>query len=307
MELQIISPSADGFVKSIEWNHEEIKKEVAEKVEYYKTLVYTEDQVKDAKADRATLNKFVKALEDKRKEIKKQCLAPYDKFEAEMKEVLAIVNEPIGLIDSQIKGFEEEQKKAKLEEVKRAFTDAGFQDFVTFDQVFDAKWLNKSKSISSIKAELNDLVVKIGKDVMTINSLPAFSFEALVVYKETLDISKAITEGKRLERIQKEKEAHEAEMKAKAEAAAMLAEAQTHEAEKQEAEKAENQPEPEPANAQEQTPEPTPAPVSKPAPRRKRVVLEIVASEENFDAINEFYRELKEKAEICRIVESKEL
>ena len=307
MELQIISPSADGFIKSIEWNHEEIKKEVAEKVEYYKTLVYTEDQVKDAKADRATLNKFVKALEDKRKEIKKQCLAPYDKFEAEMKEVLAIVNEPIGMIDSQIKGFEEEQKAKKLEEVKQAFADAGFQDFVTFDQVFDAKWLNKSKSISSIKAELNDLVVKIGKDVMTINSLPAFSFEALVVYKETLDISKAITEGQRLERIQKEKEAHEAEMKAKAEAAAMLAEAQTHEAEKQEAEKAENQPEPEPANAQEQTPEPTPAPVNKPAPRRKKVVLEIVASEENFDAINEFYRELKEKAEICRIVESKEL
>ena len=301
MELQIISPSADGFVKSIEWNHEEIKKEVAEKVEYYKTLVYTDDQIKDAKADRATLNKFVKALEDKRKEIKKQCLAPYDKFEAEMKEVLAIVNEPIGLIDNQIKGFEEEQKKAKLEEVKQAFADAGFQDFVTFDQVFDSKWLNKSKSISSIKGELNDLVVKIGKDVMTINSLPAFGFEALAVYKETLDISKAITEGQRLERIQKEKEAHEAEMKAKAEAAAALAEAQAHEAAKQEAEKEESQPEP--VNVQEQTPEP----VGKPTPRRKRVVLEIVASKEHFDEINNFYKALLEKAESCRIVESEEL
>ena len=301
MELQIISPSADGFVKSIEWNHEEIKKEVAEKVEYYKTLVYTDDQIKDAKADRATLNKFVKALEDKRKEIKKQCLAPYDKFEAEMKEVLAIVNEPIDLIDSQIKGFEEEQKAKKLEEVKQAFADAGFQDFVTFDQVFDSKWLNKSKSISSIKGELNDLVVKIGKDVMTINSLPAFGFEALAVYKETLDISKAITEGQRLERIQKEKEAHEAEMKAKAEAAAALAEAQAHEVAKQEAEKEESQPEP--VSAQEQTPEP----VGKPTPRRKRVVLEIVASEEHFDEINNFYKALLEKAESCRIVESEEL
>jgi hypothetical protein len=116
-----------------------------------------------------------------------------------------------------------------------------------------------------------------------------------------LDISKAITEGQRLERIQKEKEAHEAEMKAKAEAAAMLAEAQAHEAAKQEAEKAQNQPEP--VSAQEQTPEP----ISKPAPRRKRVVLEIVASEENFDEINNFYKALLEKAESCRIVESEEL
>lgn len=303
MELQIYNPTADGFLKSIDWNHEEIKKEVAEKVEYYKTLVYTEDQVKDAKADRATLNKFVKALEDKRKEIKKQCLAPYDKFEAEMKEVLAIVNEPIGLIDSQIKGFEEEQKAKKLEDVKQAFADAGFQEFVKFEQIFDSKWLNKSKSLSSIKDEMNDLHNKIGTEVKTINSLPAFSFEALAVYKETLDISQAITEGQRLERIQKEKEAHEAEMKAKAEEAAMLAEAQAHEAAKQEAEKVQDQQTPDPVKEPEQAPEP----VDQPAPRRKRVVLEIVASEENFDAINEFYRELKEKAEICRIVESEEL
>ena len=34
-------------------------------------LVYTADQVKDAKNDRANLNKFVEALESKRKEIKK--------------------------------------------------------------------------------------------------------------------------------------------------------------------------------------------------------------------------------------------
>lgn len=303
MELQIISPNADGFVKTIEWNHEEIKREVAEKVEYYKTLVYTEDQVKDAKADRATLNKFVKALEDKRKEIKKQCLAPYDKFEAEMKEVLAIVNEPIGLIDSQIKGFEEEQKKKKLEDVKQAFEDAGFQEFVKFEQVFDAKWLNKSTSMASIKQAMADLITKIGTEVKTINDLPAFGFEALAVYKETLDITKAITEGQRLERIQKEKEAHEAEMKARAEAAAKLAEQQAQEAAKQEAEKIQDQHTPDPAEAQEKAPEP----VDQPAPRRKRVVLEIVASEENFDAINAFYRELVAKAESVRIVESEEL
>jgi hypothetical protein len=144
--------------------------------------------------------------------------------------------------------------------------------------------------MTSIKQAMNDLVMKIGTEVKTINSLPAFSFEALAVYKETLDISKAITEGQRLERIQKEKEAHEEEMKAKA-----------HEAAKQEIEKAQNQPEP--VSAQEQTPEP----ISKPAPRRKRVVLEIVASEEHFDEINNFYKALLEKAESCRIVESEEL
>ena len=77
MELEIYSPSKDGFVKEITWNHDQIKKEVAEKVKHYATMVYTDDQIKDAKNDRAKLRKFVDALETKRKEIKKQCLAPY--------------------------------------------------------------------------------------------------------------------------------------------------------------------------------------------------------------------------------------
>lgn len=303
MELQIYNPTADGFLKSIEWNHEEIKKEVAEKVSYYKGLVYTEDQVKDAKADRATLNKFVKALEDKRKEIKAQCLAPYDKFEAEMKEVLAIVNEPIGLIDSQIKGFEEEKKKKKYDDILNAWKEIDAPEGITLEKIYNPKWLNASVSLKKAVEEMTEKVEEIKNNIATLEKLPEFGFESKVVYLDTLDMNRALAEGQRLAEIQKQKKAHEAEMRAKAEAAAMLAEAQAHEAAKQEAEKIQDQQAPDPVEVQEQAPEP----VDQPAPRRKRVVLEIVASEENFDAINEFYRELKEKAEICRIVESEEL
>ena len=43
--------------EKISFNYEELKAELTEKVAFYETLVYTDDQVKDAKADRATLNK----------------------------------------------------------------------------------------------------------------------------------------------------------------------------------------------------------------------------------------------------------
>ena len=46
MELIIYNPKDDGFVKEISWNYDEIKKEVAEKVQHYNSLIYTEDQVK---------------------------------------------------------------------------------------------------------------------------------------------------------------------------------------------------------------------------------------------------------------------
>lgn len=70
LELKIISPSEEGFVKAIVWNHEEIEKAVAEKMSYYRGLVYTEDQIIEAKKDRAALNKFVAALKSKDREIK---------------------------------------------------------------------------------------------------------------------------------------------------------------------------------------------------------------------------------------------
>ena len=63
MELQIYKPTTDGFIKSIEWNHEELKKEVAEKLDKYNNMVYSPENIKEAKEDRANLNKFKQVLE----------------------------------------------------------------------------------------------------------------------------------------------------------------------------------------------------------------------------------------------------
>lgn len=214
MELKIYSPTEDGFVKEITWNHEEIKKEVAEKVKYYKGLVYTSDQITDAKKDRAALNKFVHALEDKRKEIKKQCLAPYQEFERQMKEIIEVVNEPIKMIDRQVKEYEQQKKDEKAEKIKKIFEETGFQPFVKYEDIFRTEWLNTSFSLKKIREEMTSKMDQIDNDVAAVNALPEFSFEAMEVYKKTLDVSKAIQEGHRLAEIQKRKAEHEAKQKA---------------------------------------------------------------------------------------------
>ena len=218
MELKIYSPTADGFVKEITWNHEEIKKEVAEKVQYYKNLVYTDDQIPDAKKDRATLNKFVHALEDKRKEIKKQCLAPYEEFERQMKEIIEVVNEPIRMIDSQVKAYEQQKRDEKAKKIEEIFAEVGFQPFVKLEAIFRNEWLNSSFSLKKIRDEMTSIMYQIGNDITAINALPEFSFEAMEVYKKTLDVSKAIQEGQRLADIQKRKAEYEAKRKAEEEA-----------------------------------------------------------------------------------------
>lgn len=65
------------------WNFQELKAEISETVRDYEMAVYTDDTIKQARADRAKLRKFTEALEDKRKEIRKKYLEPYEQFDRE--------------------------------------------------------------------------------------------------------------------------------------------------------------------------------------------------------------------------------
>lgn len=296
MELKIYEHNPQEEIK---WNNEELKAEIAEKVKDYKNLVYTDNQIKEAKSDRAKLNKLVKALEDKRKEVKKECLQPYEKFESQIKEVIAIVNEPIALIDGQVKEYEEQKKKEKQEQIEKLFEEKNIFDWLNLKSVFDEKWLNASKSISRVEVELDEIIAKIDSDIRTLQSLQEFAFEAIEEYKHSLDISKAIAEGQRLAEIQrrkeeakKEEEARKAEKQAKQEQAEIEKELPFNEPEVVEIENQQAE------EAMKEETEPK---------KRKRVVLEIIANEDNFDAINEFYLVLVEKAEELRIIESEEL
>lgn len=221
MELQIYTPQESGFIKVIKWNNEELKAEIAEKVKDYEGLVYVGDaQIKEAKADRANLNKLRTAIEDERKRIKKLCLEPYNLFEVQVKEVIALLDKPIAMIGEQIEAADEAKKAAKKAEIEELFKTIGFQDFVTLEAVWDPKWLNTTFSMSKIEEALKERLYQIGTDVLTIQELQEYKFEAMEVYKQTLDLSAAIREGKRLLEIQKAKEtqaAREAEEKAERE------------------------------------------------------------------------------------------
>lgn len=203
MELKI-KQSPDEFIKTIDFNYDEIKAEMADKVEMYKTIVYTDGQIKEAKADRAELNKMVKAMEDKRKEIKALCLAPYEKFEKQMKELVAVVNEPIAVIDEQIKAYEAQQKENKRAEIEAYYNTLDFKG-IALEQVFDNKWLNVTASMASIKDTLDKRAAEIAVDMKMLSELPEYSFEAVDVYKRTVDIRQAMAEVNRLTDVAKRK------------------------------------------------------------------------------------------------------
>ena len=199
MELRITNPQENWLTEQILWNNEELKAAIAEKVKDYKTIAYTEDSLKDMKADRADLNKLKKAFEDERKRVKKICMEPYTKFEQQVKEITALIDEPIGLIDSQIREIDERRKTVKREEIEELFTSIGFQSFVKLDMIWDEKWLNATVTLPKIEEQMKSRMYQIGTDVVTISKLPEFKFEAMEVYRKTLDMNQAIQEGQRLD------------------------------------------------------------------------------------------------------------
>ena len=204
--------------EKITFNYEELKQELTEKVSMYEALVYTDENIKDAKADRANLNKLKKALNDERIRREKEYMQPFNQFKAQINEIIGIIDKPVAVIDKQVKEYEERQKQEKRTAIEELFGTIGFQSFVTMDKIFDEKWLNASVSMKSIEEQMKEMLLKIGNDIFTLSNLPEFGFEATEVYKSSLDINKAISEAQRMSQIAKAKAEAEAKKQAEQEA-----------------------------------------------------------------------------------------
>lgn len=214
MELRLINPNESEFLKHIEWNADEIRQRVQEMMAEYKNVIYTEDSMKTAKADRATLNKFKKVIEDKRKEVKRRCMEPYEAFEKEIKGILQLIEEPISLIDSQIKGYEEAEKEKKrklLEESYRAEI-GDMAEILPFEKVFDPRFLNQSVSAKKGAETIAMTISRVRSDLETIDGLDSkYKLNAKYVYIKTLDLSAAIAEERRLRELEERLEAQRRE------------------------------------------------------------------------------------------------
>lgn len=201
----------------IAFNYEELKSELKAKVDYYGNIAYAEDQIKEAKADKASLNRLKKALNDERIRIQREYMAPFDDFKSKVDELIKIIDEPVSVIDKQVKNFEEKRKQEKEEKIREKFDEINTLDFLEIEKVWNLKWLNASYSMPKITEEIEETISKIKKEMQTLAGLAEYSFEALEFYKQTLDISAALSRAKELAELQKKKEEEE-KRKAEAEA-----------------------------------------------------------------------------------------
>lgn len=197
MEMRMTTDLTTALPAAIVFNFDELKAELTERLHHYNSLVVTEEAIQDAKNDRANLRKLKDAIETSRKEVKKQCEQPYKAFEAQVKELTALIDAPVAAIDSQIKAFEDRQREEKHNEIAAAYDELvpeALRDIIPLNRILDPRWLNKSTSMKSIREAIETVSKRTKVDVTFLESAvdPKYITAVRAEYIKTLDIDKAM-------------------------------------------------------------------------------------------------------------------
>lgn len=240
----VMGNSLETLPKTIDFNFEELKTQLASSLELYTGLVVTEDGIKSAKEDRAKLNKLREALETKRKEVKKECMAPYTDFEGKVKELVALIDQPIAAIDGQLKAYEEQRRAAKRTDILAIYeeTVGELRSLLPFEKLWQDGWYNTGVSMKKIREAIVAAEAKAASDLEVLATVESEFAEAVKIkYLEHLDLNEALLERARLQERAKRLREYEEQ---RAKAASNLPEEQRMEAASRGAEQAANIPEP---------------------------------------------------------------
>lgn len=273
--MEFIAKIPDNLPEIIENNGEEVKAWLSDVMQKYDGLIVTPESIKSAKDDKAKLNKLRTALEERRKEVKRDYLAPYMKFEEKYKEILALIDKPISAIDSQIKALDEQEQNLKYAHLQVCFEDyisaMNVPIDVNFDRILNPKWKNKTMKADTLEKEIRDTLCRIENDVEELRNYYAESphFTAIMdCYKQSYDKSCAL-----------------------AYAAALIQQEQRRQEAQRAAQQPVREPEPTPPPVYDPTPEP---PVQQPvqAPNEPRItgVFRVTGTRQQIIALRDFMR-----------------
>jgi len=165
----------------------EIEEELRLQMTAYADLEVTEDNIPERKKDVATLRKIKTAVEDKRKEIKKEYSKPLAEFEAKVKQVTGIIDEQIVRINSGLDEFDKKRIQEKREHIKELYEkEAGeYAEFLPLEIIRSSRWDNKTCTDNEIISEIQTAKLKVRADIEAIKALGSDIEEKLIItYKE---------------------------------------------------------------------------------------------------------------------------
>ena len=199
--LEVIVEQKPGVIN---WNFEQLKTALAEKMKEYEGLVYTEETVPVAKKDIATLRQLKKSVSDKRIEIKKKCLEPYAVIEKQAEELTKLLDTPINQIAKQLEDYEK-QRKAEARKQIVAYMDEKFANLPEDISnklktvIYDERWENASTAKKVWKQSIDEAHGRTQGDLAVIGDIEEeFKPKVMKVYSVNLVLSEAVAKATEL-------------------------------------------------------------------------------------------------------------
>ena len=192
-DMELITRQEPGLVEF--YNFEDLKVILEAELVRYQNIAYSEDDLKEAMADQKKLKDLRKAIDDKRKEIKKIYMQPYEVVEAQTKELIALIDAPLKAIGTYLDSAKEAEKEQKRQEI-RAFYD---REATPLGELADAlfaspsfwnpKWELKSAKAKMWQDEIRAKIAQAAADLSSLQSAGGEHTPALIAkYLECQDM-----------------------------------------------------------------------------------------------------------------------
>lgn len=205
----------------------QLRDHVAETLERYTPENYSEENVEQAKADRAILNKAAKELNDRRIQLERDWNAPLQEFKSIIGDTVKMISDGSAKIDAVVKGVESKAKAEKRAAIEELWERKGIT-LLPLSKLWDDRWLNKTKRLPAIEKEIGEKLLKIEAELDTLAAVDTEDGEVLrAYYLDCLDLQRTLAYSATLknnrQRLQEEQARRQAEAEAQATRATYVA------------------------------------------------------------------------------------
>lgn len=205
----------------------QLRDHVAATLERYTPENYSVENIDQAKADRAILNKAAKELNDKRIQIEREWSAPFQEFKGIIGETVRMITEGSTKIDAVVKGVESKAKAEKRAAIEELWERKGIT-LLPLSKLWDDRWLNKTKRLPAVEKEIGEKLLKIETELDTLAAVDTEDGEVLrAYYLDCLDLQRTLAYSATLkdnrQRLQEEQARRQAEAEAQATRATYVA------------------------------------------------------------------------------------
>jgi len=181
-------------------NAKAILSTVRKKLATYKAENYSEENIDEAKRDKAELNNASKKLNDKRLELEREWMKPFNEFKDVINTACNEIKNASGIIDGVVKEVENRAKEEKRKLINEKWEERNCSLF-PLEKIWSASWLNKGFKVKDVEAIMDEKIKMANQDLEIIGRMNETPEDLVLIkayYLNTLSLESAMEEADRM-------------------------------------------------------------------------------------------------------------